>query len=49
MKRMIHDATVVKTGRKDRRTDLEIKKTYAVFQYSKFVNDIYRAYKYLSY
>jgi len=35
---MIHDATVVKGGRKDR-TELEIKKTYTVFQYNKFMKD----------
>jgi len=28
----IHDATVVNTGRKDRKTNMEIKKPYAVFQ-----------------
>jgi hypothetical protein len=30
LKSMIHYATVVKGGKKDRRTELEIKKTYTV-------------------
>jgi len=30
LKSMIHDATVVEGGRKERRTELEIKKTYTV-------------------
>jgi hypothetical protein len=30
---MNHDTTVVNTGRKDRRTGLDIKKLYTVFQY----------------
>jgi hypothetical protein len=33
---MIHDATTVNKGRKDRKTNLEIKKPYAVVQYHKF-------------
>ena len=45
----IHDATTVNQGRKDRKTNLEIKKTYAVVQYSKFIKDIDRADQYLSY
>ena len=31
----IHEATVVNTGRKDRKTNREIKKPYAVVQYNK--------------
>ena len=31
----IHEATVVNTGRKDRKTNMEIKKPYAVVQYNK--------------
>jgi hypothetical protein len=46
---IIHDATVLNTGRKDRRTDLEIKQPYAVFQYSIFMKGIDRADQYLSY
>jgi hypothetical protein len=33
----IHDATVVNKGRKDRKTNMEIKNPYAVVQYSKFI------------
>jgi len=40
---MIHDATTVITGRKDRKTNMEIKKPYAVDQYNKFIKDIDRA------
>ena len=46
---MIHDATVVNTGRKDRKTNLEIKKLYATVQYSKFMEDVDRADQYLSF
>ena len=44
----IHDATVVSTGRKDRKTNVEIKKPYAV-QYNKFMKGVDRADQYLSY
>ena len=44
----IHDATIVNKGRKDRKTNMEIKKPYAVVQYNKFVNDVDRADQYLS-
>jgi hypothetical protein len=30
---MIHDATIVNTGRRDRKTNVEIKKPYAAVQY----------------
>jgi hypothetical protein len=46
---MIHDASIVNTGRKDRKTNLEIKKTYAIVQYNKFMKGIDRADQYLSY
>jgi hypothetical protein len=46
---MIHDATVVNTGRKDRRTGPDIKKPYVVYQYNKFMMDIDGTDKYLSY
>jgi len=46
---MIHDATAVNKGRKDRKTNMEIKKPYAVFQYIKFIKDIDRAGQYLIY
>jgi hypothetical protein len=45
----IHDATVLDTGRKDRRTDLEIKQPYAVLQFSMFMKGIDGADQYLSY
>jgi len=37
----IHDATIVNTGRKGRKTDLEMKKPYSVVQYSKFMERFY--------
>jgi len=40
---MIHDATIVNKGRKDRKMNMEIKKPYAVGQYSKFIKGIDRA------
>jgi hypothetical protein len=40
---MIHDATIVNKERKDRKTNIEIKKPYAVVQYNKFIKDIDRA------
>ena len=46
---MIHDATITNTGRRDRKTNMEIKKPYAVVQYNKFIKDIDRADQYLSY
>jgi len=45
----IHVATVVSTGRKDRKTNMEIKKSYAVVQYNKFMKGVDRADQYLSY
>jgi len=45
----IHDATVVITRRKDRKTNKEIKKPYAVVQYNKFMKGVDRADQYLSY
>jgi len=45
----IHDTTIVNTGRRDRKTNMEIKKPYAVVQYNKFIKDIDRADQYLSY
>jgi len=40
---MIHDATIVNEGRKNRKTNMEIKKPYAVSQYNKFIKGIDRA------
>ena len=45
----IHGATTVNTGRKDRKTNMEIKKPYAVVQYNKFMKGVDRADQYLSY
>ena len=44
----IHNATVVSTGRKDRKTNMEIKKPYAVIQYNKFMKRVDGADQYLS-
>ena len=45
----IHDATIVNEGEKDRKTNMEIKKPYAVGQNSKFVKGIDWADQYLSF
>ena len=45
----IPDAAIVNKGRKDRKTNMEIKKPYAVVQYNKFIKDVDRADQYLSY
>ena len=45
----IHDATTVNKGRKDRKTNVEIKKPYAVSQYNKFIKGVDWADQYLSY
>jgi hypothetical protein len=45
----IHNATVVSKGRKDRKTNMEIKKPYAVVQYNKFMKDVDRADQNLTY
>ena len=44
---MIREATIVNTGWKDRKTNMEIKKPYAVVQYNKSMVD--RAGQYLSF
>ena len=36
---MTHDVTTANKGRKDRKTNMEIKKPYAVVQYIKFMKD----------
>jgi hypothetical protein len=46
---MIHDTTIVNTGRKDRKTNMVVKKPYAVFHYNKFMKGIDKADPYLSY
>ena len=45
----IHDATIVNTGRKDRKTNMDIKKPYAVVRYNKFTKGVDRADQYLNY
>jgi len=45
----VHDTAIVSTGRKDRRTNIEIKKPYAVVQYNKLVKGVDRADQYLIY
>jgi hypothetical protein len=46
----IHEVTIVNTGRKDRKTNVEIKKPYAVVQYNnKFMKGVYRADQCLSF
>ena len=49
MIRMIHEATLANTEQKDRKTNIEIKKPYAVVQYNKFMKGVERADQYLSY
>jgi hypothetical protein len=49
MRSTIHDATTVNKGRKDKKTNMEIKKPYAIVQYNKFINDVDRADQHLSY
>jgi hypothetical protein len=44
---MIHDATIVNKGRKDRKANMEIKKPDAVCQYYKFIKGVDRADQYL--
>ena len=45
----IHDATIVNTGQKDRKTNMVIKNPYAVVQYNKFMTGVDRAEQYLSF
>jgi len=45
----IHEATIVNTGRKGGKTNMEIKKPYVVVQYNKFMKDIDRTDQYLGY
>ena len=45
----IHDAPIVNMGRKDKKTNVEIKKPYAIVQYNKFMKGVDRADQYLSY
>jgi hypothetical protein len=43
----IHDARAVSTVKKDRKTNMEIKKPYAVVQYNKFMKGVDRVDQYL--
>jgi hypothetical protein len=45
----IHEATIVNTRRKDRKTNMEIKKPYALVQCNKFMKNIDRADQYHSF
>jgi len=45
----IHDSTIGNTGRKDRKTNMDIKKPYAFVKYNKFMKGLDRADQYLSY
>ena len=45
----IHDATIVNTGQKDRKTNMVIKNPYAVVQYNKFMKGVDRADQYFSF
>jgi len=49
MIRTIHEATIVNIGRKDRKTNMEIKKPYAVVEYNEFMKGVDRADQYPSY
>jgi hypothetical protein len=46
---MIQDATIVNKGREDRKTNMEIKRPFAVVQYNKFIKGVDRADQYLSF
>ena len=45
----IHEESTVNTGRKDRKTNVEIKKPYAFVQYNKFMKGVDRVDQYLSF
>jgi len=45
----IHDTRIVNTGMKEKKMNIEIKKSYVVVQCNKFMKGIDRAYQYLSY
>ena len=45
----MHEATIVNTGRKDRKTNTEIKKPYIVVQCNKFMKGVDRADQYISF
>jgi hypothetical protein len=42
-------ATIVNKGRKDKKTNMEIKKPYAAVQYNKFIKGVDRTDQYLSF
>ena len=44
-----NDTTIVNKGMKDRKTNMEMKKPYAVGQYNKFIKGVDRADQYLSF
>jgi len=45
----IHDTTTVNTGRKEKKTNMEMKMSFAIDQYSKFMKGIDKADQYVSY
>jgi len=45
---MMHEATIVNTVLKGRKTNMEIKKPYVVVQYNKFMKGVDRADQFLS-
>ena len=45
----IHYTTIVNKGRKDRKTNMEVKKPYALVQYNKFMKGVARTDQYLSF
>jgi hypothetical protein len=45
----IHDGIIVNTGRKERKTKMEIKNPCVIVQYNKFMKGVDRADQYLSY
>ena len=45
----INDATIINEGRKERKTNTEIKKPYAVVRYNNFIKGVDSPDQYLSY
>ena len=45
----LHNTTLVNAGRKDKKTNVEIRKPYCIVQYNKFTKRVDMADQYLSY
>ena len=45
----IHDETILNKGRKDRKSNIEIKKPYSIVQCNKFLKSVERVDQYLTY